>query len=399
LIKYVLIAGIFSYPSGVAASSRLRNLAYGFHKNNVNVKIVSLYQGPGSLKTGSNVDHIDDIEIKYHSLLNFRRETSNLITRAFSRINFYFRLYSFVSFIFRNCNNSKDELIFIYGRSFLFLNFLFIYKKLFKIQSKIVFDIVEPPRTKETKLEYLFHPFVWDSSLIYKHNFLRNFDGCTFISYNLQKAFRDQVNKSVIVPSIRIGSSLQRRTLSLKTIKFGYLGALLDKDNPDLMFSFFKALDTSGLTYEIHIIGRFNYFSAGRDWIKKFQNECFNSKLFVYDDPPNNRVEEILKDLDFLVLFRRQEYLQLYTFPTRIVELISLQKVIVTNSFGDVDFYFKNGYNCVCINDSNFNSLSYIFNYYKNLEEYNFLLKNSHDLLMSEFNPIFNSRKILDMFR
>ena len=174
MIKSVIIAGGFSYPDGVAASSRIRNLAFGFAQNGIEVKVVCMYQGlSGANEPGRHIDNIDGIKIEYLTITKYSKETSSLMSRLSSRIIYHSTLGLLVESIINNARGESNELILLYGRSYSFLSLFLKNKNKGILKSKVVFDIVEPPRTKKSKTEYLFHPFVWESSLIYKFNFFK----------------------------------------------------------------------------------------------------------------------------------------------------------------------------------------------------------------------------------
>jgi hypothetical protein len=396
MIKSVIIAGIFSYPDGVAASSRMRNLALGFAQNGVAVKVISLHQGSVITKYGEQVDRIDGFDIPYSTITQFSKETSNVFVRISNRIKFHSSLNKLVKSITESANGTSDELIFLYGRSFTFLSKILKSKNKLNLKSKFVFDIVEPPRTKTSKIEYLFHPFVWDSSLIFKFKFLKKFDACTFISYSLKDAYINQVQRAIIVPSIVHFSAVEEPNMMVEvSLKIGYVGALLEKDFPALLYKVGEQLELAGMNFELSILGRFENFAIGRAWKIKFDNSIFSTKIKYFSNPSDEEIKSILKQVNFLVLFRKPEFLQQFTFPTRIVEMLAEKKPIIINGFGDFKRYFKNGHNSICIDENEVSKIDSMLTDFLQVNKYNEVLSNGLKLLNTEFNPKINAAKIL----
>jgi len=399
MIKSVIIAGIFSYPDGVAASSRMRNLALGFAQNGVAVKVICLYQGSDITKHEAQVDLFKGYEIPYYAITQFSKETSNIFVRILNRIKFYSSINNLVKSITYSASGTSDELIFLYGRSYTFLSKIIKCKNKLDLKSKLVFDIVEPPRTKVSKIEYLFHPFVWESSLIFKFNFFRNFDACTFISYSLKEAYVNQVRQAIIVPSILHLSPVEEpNKMDGVSLNIGYVGALLEKDFPGLLYKVGEQLELAGKNFELSILGRFENFAVGRAWKKKFDNSIFSSKIKYYSNPSDVEIKSILEQINFIVLFRKPEFLQQFTFPTRVVEMLAENKLIIINSFGDFKKYFKNGYNSICIEENEVSKIDSIITDFLQVNKYNEVLSNSLKLFNNEFNPKINAGKILKAF-
>lgn len=400
MIKSVVIGGVFSYPDGVAASSRIRNLALGFAQSGIEVKVVCMYNGSScTAEPGRYNDYVEGFNIEYLTVTKYSKETSNLIGRISGRVIYNHKLSILVRAIINNARGERDELILLYGRSYSFLSSFLKKKNKEGLRSKVVFDIVEPPRAKKSKIEYIFHPFIWESSLIFKFNFLRNFDACIFISHALKEAFQNQVNRSIIVPAIKnySGSEVDNQ-IGLVPLQIGYLGAFLEKDYPELLYKLCEKLERSNIDFHLKILGRFDNFSVGRDWRLKFERSSFASKIGFYSNPTDEEIVVLLEQVNFITLFRKPEYLQVFTFPTRVVEMLALKKVMIVNSFGDFTRYFKDGYNCVCLNDDDISNIASIISLYRYPEKYNKVLLNGMKLLANDFNPKRNVAKILKAF-
>ena len=94
-------------------------------------------------------------------------------------------------------------------------------------------------------------------------------------------------------------------------------------------------------------------------------------------------------------MFRYPDILQKYTFPTRIVELLSYQKPIIINLFGDLNKYFKNLVNCFVVDEfkSNIKNSWTIMTDKKNIKR---VVKGGNNLLETYFNSTEMTSKILN---
>ena len=132
----------------------------------------------------------------------------------------------------RKIDGTNNEVLFLYGRSHYFINNIMKEIKNNNYQTKIIFDIVEPPKSTNSIFEYFIHPFTFDSALVFKKD-LNKFHGCTFISSKLYDKYKSKVNKSYILPSIKYYSNLKfscKIKSNEKKVMLAYLGALNNKD-------------------------------------------------------------------------------------------------------------------------------------------------------------------------
>jgi glycosyltransferase involved in cell wall biosynthesis len=387
MINRVVLAGVFSYPSGEAASSRVRNLAFGLKQTLDNVSVVSLY---GRKDQEAIIDH--QFITERHS------EKSSIVERILMRIEYFKTYKKLARLIVNNLKGNENELIFLYGRSYMFLSYLLklIAKKNFK--TKVVFDVVEPPRTKSSYTEYLLHPFVWDSVFVF-HFLLSKFDACVFITSKLKDTFGHLAKRQMIMPSIiNFVPREVRRMNDTKSLQLAYLGALLEKDNPKLLFDLCNLLKLKTIEFELKIIGKYDAFEEGRKWKKKFMDSDFSDKINFFPSPTDHELISLLESVDFMTIFRKPEPLQSFTFPTRCVEGLSLGKVLIINDFGDFAIYFRNGENAIVVNaDAIEETISRISDFLVH-DNYIKVLNNSNELLKNEFNAIKQGKKLLDLF-
>ena len=124
-INRVVLAGLFSFPFGDAAGSRIKNLALGFkdHVNDVTV-ISTFYDNNSPIYRQEGVENIMGVDISFFSILPLSHinATSNIKDRIFNRITLLRLNGLLADKIVNNLYGDETELLFLYGRSFLFLN-------------------------------------------------------------------------------------------------------------------------------------------------------------------------------------------------------------------------------------------------------------------------------------
>ena len=104
-----------------------------------------------------------------------------------------------------------------------------------------------------------------------------------------------------------------------------------------------------------------------------------------------------MRSMDFNILLRFKDDLQLKTFPTRIIDLLIAERPVITNLFGDLNEYFIHGVNCIDIEEIELNKfeLNKIFDISYQRE----LLIGGNKLLESCFNSKVQMQKLLNILQ
>jgi glycosyltransferase involved in cell wall biosynthesis len=398
MINRVVIGGIFSFPEGEAFSFRVKNLILGFLDHTPHVSVISMYERNKSLsyKGGGTFD-INGKLIQYTCISPFQKESSNFVQRGKNRVNYLLNYRKLANELINQLRGDEEELLFLYGRSFIFLSYLLKLKRKKNIKTKFIFDVVEPPRTSSSYFEYVLHPFVWDSVLVF-HKLLPKFDGITFITYKLKEKFGEKVNNGIIAPYfVYEYNSKPVGLINSRKIQLAYLGALIEKDYPELLYKVCNDLFNENIEFDLKIIGRFDLFEEGRFWKSKFINSPFSANVNFYFDVSENEKIRLINSIDFLCLFRKPEMVQEFTFPTRVVEVLSFGKVVIINGFGDLVRYFKHGENAIII-DENTKDFALRIKGFCNIEKYDNLVSGSKKLLLDDFNTKVIAQRILNSF-
>lgn len=356
MIKKIILTGTFAFPTGQAASSRLLNLACGF-KDVVNeVKVISIFGDWESKPQKLNEKVFYGQTIPYQFYAPLCLQGNSRLVRLRNRINQLKGQAYVLRELEKQIKGDEEEVLFVYGRSRVFLEGIFRLKEKCGWKIKVIFDIVEPPHVDSNWSSWLTHPFVFDSWLVFRPEVLSQFDHCTFISDSLRLKYSVEGTSFSILPSILYQipeslSGLQPIENMVKTIRIGYLGSLIKKDYPELIYLLSKRLKEIGANFRLEIIGRFEYFEEGKEWKRKFEESSFGNSIQFFSNPDNDTRDSLLEELDLLILFRYPDELQKDTFPTRIVELLGVGKPILLYPFGDLKHYFTDRKDCFFVDE------------------------------------------------
>ncbi|MEQ6123444.1 hypothetical protein AAON49_04515 [Pseudotenacibaculum sp. MALMAid0570] len=398
-INRVIVAGVFSFPTGQAASSRILNLTRGFmdHVDDVQV-ICSYYNEDGKEFKQKGHFQFCNKSIPFIAMAPHVFEGNSIIKRVENRLSYYKVTKLLVNSILETLEGHDKEMIFTYGRSYTFLNLLLKKIKKKNYKTKIVFDVVEPPMVKNSRIEYIKHPFLWESSLVFK-KLLPKFSACTFITYKLKEEYGKAIDKFSIVPSVLYSKEKKGYVkFNDNELVIGYFGALINKDYPQLLYNLCLDLYNKEQSFKLRIIGRFRNFSEGREWEKRFVNSPFKNSVSLHFNPSEKEKMELLRGVKFLVLFRKPEPLQEFTFPTRVVEVLGLHKVLIMNSFGDLPRYFIDLKNCIFLPSNELRITSEKLIRSNNNNTYTKLVKEASKLLENDFNSSIQAKEILNQF-
>lgn len=399
MTKKLVITGTFSFPSGQAASARILNLACGFSNHIEDVKVISVFGDRSSQTKLENVKRFKGKDIPYKFYAHFDPNGTAWSIRIKNRLKQIAGVGFVLKCLMSEITGSEDEIIFVYGRSARFLKQLLKIRDDRKWNSKIVFDIVEPPQHFSSKLSFLKHPFNADSTKVFNPSLLNRFDLITFISSSLAEKYGDPNQLSHILPSVLYSPLISRGLESVRspdqTPRIGYLGSLIQKDNPELMLKFMMHLEGLGVPFTLDIIGRFELFAEGREWQERYRQSSIGERVKFHFNPSNEERDNLLSKLDYLIMFRYPDNLQKNTFPTRIVELLEIGKPLIVYPFGDLAIYFKDCENSFIINEDNLPTKD-TWDGWNSQELINAVVAGGEKLLEGPFNASSQAERILE---
>jgi glycosyltransferase involved in cell wall biosynthesis len=414
-MQHVIITGIFSFPSGEAASNRIRNFSLAFKNINYQPYIFSTSgdkSGAQLTSSGQSFFKTDD-DILFLPLLALDKNEFKLSARLRTTL-FYPVLIIWLGLktaLFAKRIDSR--IIFVYGRSYLLALFLYFFKRFFYKDVKIITDVTEPPY--DYQRQKLINIFRWQSilmrcirlklldSLLFFRN-LQLFDLVIFISYGLEKTYANSVKRKMVIPGIIYSSNrIEIESIPGPLIlqpKLLYLGTFFDKDDPENMFKLLSSLKNKFDEYEIWLAGKFKNRES-KYWIAKYL-DLFGERLRVFYAPDDEQLKEIISQSHFIICLRKEDELQNFTFPTRIVECLQNRKLIISSAFGDVSLYFKNGENSILVNSElsiNKSIFSDSLVKYLEIKTYVSLVESSQKLLYTSFSAQFHVKKIIEILK
>lgn len=392
-IKSVFIFGTFSFPTGQAASARLREIALGFLDHVDSVKVICPFSD--SVEAGWSTYRYEDKQIEYYSTSASRYTGSNKVERLKSRYSQISKLNELLEVLESNLSNNGSEAVFLYGRSYHYLNGFLNRKASSKWEVRTIIDIVEPPHTSKKFWSFIKHPFSIDSLKSFNKSILTRIDLGVFISNQLKEDYSQYFKESVLVPSVTYTSTAYNEMEEdVEILRCGYLGSMIRKDHPELLFKFFSELLKRGVAFELSIFGRSSFFEEGRKWRQVFENSGFSDRISFFDNPSDQELNQALKTLNALVIFRYPDPIQLRTFPTRIVEFLKTHKTLILNRYGDLSIYFAHAKNCFEIDEK----LDFSTSQFQKLmigKHRSQLASNAAQLLNTSFSASYQAGKIL----
>lgn len=416
-MNQIVVTGIFSFPNGEAASKRIRNISVSFKNFGYQPYVFSTsghisgelfnIKGQKFFKTNDDIFFLPLQKVFKNELKFGRRILSNF---------FYPMMIISLGLktsIFAKKINSR--VIYVYGRSYLLAISLFFFKWAFNKNVKIITDVTEPPY--DYHYQKLINPFKWqkllvnamrikllDSLLFFR--VLNLFDIVVFISFGLKDAYGNNVKRSVVIPSVvNVGNTKidiwPNLPYPCKTkLNIIYLGAFYEKDDPKNMFNVLSSLKDSLENFEIWLVGKFTNLESDY-WIPQY-TVSFGDRVKVFFSPSDERVKDLINMSSFLVCLRKEDDLQHFTFPTRVVEALENGVPIITNAYGDIALYFKNSENAILVDSKYYNQGDYLSRMlvtYLDGNNYSNLCASSKELLHASFSAESHVKKLLDLIR
>jgi len=330
-IKNCLIVGSYTFPYGIAASARIRNLAYGFRDNGYTVYILAISPPFGAKGKTEWHEFDDNIFVRYLQE-NVPEKTWKNPTK---RSMFFLRnLISSSKFIGELCHRKPLDFAFIYGRGYLSLKG--ILKECKKNNIFSILDITELPATYSSLLDLCLHPLRLDSlvgekMLVGKANML------TCISTKLSSRYNNKLK--YILPSVEAWEDVVFVSTTKKEVfTFLYVGSFMEKDNPTLLLKFFSELLEAEISFRLKVIGKYEYLKEGISWKNTFRSKFKNQVKFL-GEASDSVLRQEMNSADALLLLRNTSTLEEYTFPTRLVEFLKSGRMVVTSPTGDIINY------------------------------------------------------------
>jgi len=239
--------------------------------------------------------------------------------------------FRFTSFLKKWCRKNKDDkkIIVVNNSPAQITLPLLLYKKKFKLNN---FSItIDTPFTKDNKFKGLIGRL---TKLYFKigHYTLRYFDGIAIFH---EKALNElKIKIPFIITAIGYNDIYlinQIKTSDTK-IKIAFSGTLIYYNGIVEIIETFKVLDPE--KYELHIYG----YGPLENYIK----ENVKSNIIFHGRYKNSDIINELKKMDVLLNIRLiDQSIQHFTFPSKLIEYIMLEKPIITSNFATLPYEYK----------------------------------------------------------
>ncbi len=400
LNKRVFIVGEFSYPEGGAATKRISSFCEGFAQKGYRVYIIGLAVYNSNKrkysfeKINDNIFYLNNIST---SKVKFSIVNKGIINKL---IWFYYSYYgSFQIFfkVWRKFKFTKDDIVMLYGRNFIKLWPFTLHSK--NKRPIIVLDVVEHLSIFSGYANYI-SPLYLD--WYFGFNFLpQKVDLITCITYSLDNIFKKKHLNSIVIPSVSTWTNTIPKIKIKDKITFLYIGALLDKDAASCMIEIFKYLFELNKEVSLIIAGKYLQTKKGIE-IYNYCNEdpILKDRIIFYGEFSQNDFEDLLQKADCLVLLRRSDKTEEYSFPTRLIEYLKTGKPVVVSDVGDISKYLDDAKDAILLDPHNNEANANKINIYLNDKEYlmkmgknGYLKGKLHFSINNEITKILNNLK------
>ncbi len=343
----IIILGSYLFPTGIATSARIRNLARGFKEANAEVYIIagSPPFNDHNYSIGEWFDYEEGIKLYFTS----DNKSSFKSIKLRKRLIFLDCVRKASNVVKQLIKQDKIDAIFLYEHSYL--NYSKIIQTAKKQSIPTILDIVEIPIMKLKFSDLFTHPFQIDAYFSHK-KLTPKIDIHSSITTYLQKLYDHTPSIKYLLPSIEAWDAPSNKPFdNSEVFTFAYVGALLEKDAPDRLFEFIDSLIDRKIDFKIKIIGRYESTAEGKSWMNKFKAEKRMNDFIVWLGETSD--DELMNNLissDGLILLRQNRIIEEYSFPTRLVEYLKTGNPVFITNKGDIPVYLEHMKNACFIN-------------------------------------------------
>lgn len=342
-MKHIVIAGDFWFPTGTASAARIRNLAEGLQAGGHQVQVISMSPTRLSQKMGVLPSGVGYENTAVFNLPNTRLRSLIWFAGLYgSVVPTYQRLHSLIS-------QKKCDLFIAYGRNAALL--MPLVQLCHHHNIPCILDIVEILNQfsgQGGRLNPVYWDWYWGIEKMPLY-----FDGLTVISKGLQKKYLQKGCPNVLLlPSIEEWESLPIATQPNRQSLFSLLwvSALVPRDNPELLLQAMVLLYQQGIPVQLNIVGRFYNNVHGKKIAQKCQEDPVLQKcVHLVGEVTDSELHTHMGLADGLVLLRRDDATERYSFPTRLVEYLKQKRPIFVSDVGDIRDYLQNGRDAILV--------------------------------------------------
>lgn len=347
MIKHVVIAGNFQFPSGSASASRIRNFAFGLAENGVRVHILAMAPMPVS-EPNSGPKSFNEL-ITYECLANWQTADGKLPlrNRVAQKPGWFLKAYGSAWSAYwklkKKIERGECDLLFVYGRSAVQLSPLV---RLSRVHNIVTLIDVDEIRDQFNGFGSKLSPIYWDLTVGEKW-MPKLFNGSSLIANALVPIYKESIGKRyIIIPTIESWEKLPAAPVPRKHTFFRimYLGAMSHRDAPHKLFELIKVLAGRHLPIRFDLVGKYHETPTGRKIFQQYSKDpAYNELVNWVGRVSEEELKARSSAADGFILPRRDELTERASFPTRLIEFLRQAKPVFAANVGDIGIYLRNG--------------------------------------------------------
>lgn len=379
-MKFVIL-GHFSFPTGSASASRIRNISSALNNLGCDVQIVAF---TGYIKKNS---------LKYAYLYKSSQFESKLLNKFLFTLQYLFSPFVlFYKLVSLNLIFGEKRAFIIYGRNFYFLFPITCFLKI--LGHFIIFDLVELPIAVRKKGSFL-NPLHLDEFLGVK-----SISKVSNLNLVITSALKTYINdpKSLIVPVNIVIEEKQNHTNKQKNDYFNilYIGMFFERDDPDALISIINGIVDEISNAKIHLVSRDSSAPSVLNSIKKL-NPKHRKRIEIYNNISDDQITQLSLDADVILVTRKDTEEERNSFPTRLIESLQYNGLVVTRDMKDANLYFENDKSILFYSSNTYETVEKIKFYLHKTEKMIEIIKNAKIVLSTKFNSETYASKILKL--
>jgi glycosyltransferase involved in cell wall biosynthesis len=351
----VVIVGGFWFPTGTASAARVRNLAQGLVECGASVHVIAMVPQPragaraGRQQDGVTFEYAAPLEAASDGWRDAERTVPRLRRGPLETARWFAGLYASTPRACRSLGARLDagacDLVVVYERSFLRMAPL---ARLARSRGvPVVLDVVE---ASEHLRRRRASPIYWDFVAGARAT-PRLFDGVSAITTGLEALYRSRgCAHTLVVPSIeRWTSQAAAPAAGEGPFRLTYVGALQERDAPDLLLDAMKALHRRGAGVSLDLVGHYDGTARGAAARARCAADPDLAAVRFLGSLGEAALPAQLAASDGLVLTRRASRAEELAFPTRLVEYLRHGRPVFVSDVGDVARYLVDGRDAVLL--------------------------------------------------
>lgn len=333
--KRVLFLASVPYPSGWAASARIRNLVQGFETNGWRADVCIFGRPPE--EAVSNLQ--DRISWCFSDSYGGRRG------RQYA---YYLAPLALAKQVKIDPRYSDYDCVYLYARPYSVVAPLV---SAFKSLGVCVIVDVNEAHSHFSGLGGCCSPNYWNSLLGYRYAIPRA-DIVACISQELSRYYSEKGASTFLLPSVEVYEHPVEKGES-KQVTFLYSGSFYERDNPELVLDVIEGLLLRGQQLNFVVTGPYESYAGAKPYLDRiYSTDCLSQNTSLRGRVPEQEYNELRMAANFGFVLRRNHHAERSSFPTRMVEFIRDGIIPLTTSVPDVPDYLTDGVDSIFLDSS-----------------------------------------------